>query len=78
MLKRKLINSKKAQKSRFRIKKQAKQQPKPQKHGEKQKIGTAMSMTVETTTESNRRTVDTRGSYVNLDKYNERYEQIAQ
>ena len=58
-------------------KKQAKQQPKPQKHGEKQKIGTAMSMTVETTTESNRRTVDTRGSYVNLDKYNERYEQIA-
>ena len=34
-------------------------------------------MTVETTTESNRRTVDTRGSYVNLDKYNERYEQIA-
>lgn len=58
-------------------KKQPKQQPKPQKHGEKQKIGTAMSMTVETTTESNRRTVDTRGSYVNLDKYNERYEQIA-
>ena len=58
-------------------KKQVKQQPKPQNHGEKQKIGTAMSMTVETTTESNRRTVDTRGSYVNLDKYNERYEQIA-
>lgn len=58
-------------------KKQPKQQPKAQKHGEKQKIGTAMSMTVETTTESNRRTVDTRGSYVNLDKYNERYEQIA-
>lgn len=29
------------------------------------------------TVSDNRRTVDTRGSYVNLDKYNERYEQIA-
>ncbi|MGN1481381.1 translation initiation factor IF-2 [Porcipelethomonas sp.] len=57
--------------------KEKKQPPKAQKHGEKQKLGTSMSMTFETTTESSRRTVDTRGSYVNLDKYNERYEQIA-
>ncbi|MGN0614552.1 MAG: translation initiation factor IF-2 [Porcipelethomonas sp.] len=63
-------------------KKAKKNEPKPQKHSEKTKLGTTMSMTVETTTEdsslgSNRRTVDTRGSYINLDKYNERYEQIA-
>lgn len=57
-------------------KKTAKQPAKPQKHGEKQKLGTNMSATVETVSD-NRRTIDTRGSYVNLDKYNERYEQIA-
>lgn len=57
-------------------KKSAKQPAKPQKHGEKQKLGTNMSATVETVSD-NRRTIDTRGSYVNLDKYNERYEQIA-
>ncbi len=57
-------------------KKAAKQPAKPQKHGEKQKLGTNMSATVETVSD-NRRTIDTRGSYVNLDKYNERYEQIA-
>ncbi len=57
----------------------------PQKHssGEKTKLGTtSMSTKFETTTDdsdrnSGRRTVDTRGSYINLDKYNERYEQIA-
>ncbi len=63
-------------------KKQKKFEPKQQKGSEKTKLGTTMSMTVETTTDDrtsdkNRRTVDTRGSYVNLDKYNERYEQIA-
>lgn len=57
-------------------KKAAKQPAKPQKHGEKQKLGTNMSTTVETVSD-NRRTIDTRGSYINLDKYNERYEQIA-
>ena len=36
-----------------------------------------MSSSVDTTVANNRRTIDTRGSYVNLDKYNERYEQIA-
>ncbi len=63
-------------------KKQKKSESKQQKNNEKTKLGTTMSMTVETTTDDkasnkNRRTVDTRGSYVNLDKYNERYEQIA-
>lgn len=58
--------------------KKQKQAAKPQKHGEKQKLGTSMSNAVPSATVSdNRRTVDTRGSYVNLDKYNERYEQIA-
>lgn len=57
-------------------KKSAKQPAKPQKHGEKQKLGTNMSTTVEEVND-NRRTIDTRGSYVNLDKYNERYEHIA-
>ncbi len=57
-------------------KKTSKQPAKAQKHGEKQKLGTNMSTTVENVSD-NRRTIDTRGSYVNLDKYNERYEQIA-
>ena len=39
-----------------------------------QKIG---SMSSESVIEKKQRTVDTRGSYVELDKYNERYEQIA-
>lgn len=58
------------------VRKNPKQPAKPQKHGEKQKLGTNMSATVEAVSD-NRRTIDTRGSYVNLDKYNERYEQIA-
>ena len=66
----------------YQKKKKDKSEQKPQKNIEKTKLGTTMSMTVETTTDdkssnSNRRTVDTRGSYINLDKYNERYEQIA-
>jgi len=58
-------------------KKNARQPAKAQKHGERQKLGTNMSSSVDTTVANNRRTIDTRGSYVNLDKYNERYEQIA-
>ncbi len=57
--------------------KKQKQAPKAQKHGEKQKLGTSMSSVPSAGVIENRRTVDTRGSYVNLDKYNERYEQIA-
>ena len=53
-------------------------------HGEKTRLGGVMStgnsvVSTEQRTETNdkRRTVDTRGSYIELDKYNERYEQIA-
>lgn len=52
-------------------------------HGVKQKLVSNTSMgetvTVKTETEQNQnvRTVDTRGSYVNLDKYNERYDKLA-
>lgn len=58
-------------------KKNARQPVKAQKHGERQKLGTNMSSNMDTTDSNNRRTIDTRGTYVNLDKYNERYEQIA-
>ncbi len=56
-------------------KKTEKEKPAAKKN-EKQKLGTAMMSSPEPSSEK-RRTVDTRGSYVNLDKYNERYEQIA-
>ena len=56
-------------------KKSEKEKPAAKKN-EKQKLGTAMMSSSEPSSEK-RRTVDTRGSYVNLDKYNERYEQIA-
>lgn len=44
--------------------------------GEKTKFNAAFSSETASTA-TQRRTVDTRGSYVDLDKYNERYEQIA-
>ncbi len=55
-----------------------KQKPaaKAQKHGERLHVEVEMASTGSMTTEK-RRTVDTRGSYVDLDKYNQRYEQIA-
>ncbi len=52
-------------------------------HGEKTRLGgmmnTGSSVVSSERTENTekRRTVDTRGSYIELDKYNERYEQIA-
>lgn len=53
-----------------------KPQAKAQDRGEKTKFNASFSSeTSETVVQ--RRTVDTRGSYVDLDKYNERYEQIA-
>ncbi|MBR6670470.1 MAG: translation initiation factor IF-2, partial [Ruminococcus sp.] len=53
-----------------------KKQPKAQSHGERTKLN--VNFTSETaSTSTQRRTVDTRGSYIDLDKYNERYEQIA-
>ncbi len=49
---------------------------KAQDRGERSKFNVSFSSeTAQTSTQ--RRTVDTRGSYVDLDKYNERYEQIA-
>ena len=56
--------------------KKAKKQPKAQNHGERTKLN--VNFTSETaSTSTQRRTVDTRGSYVDLDKYNERYDQMA-
>lgn len=53
-----------------------KPQAKAQERGERTKFNSGFSSeTAQTSTQ--RRTVDTRGSYVDLDKYNERYEQIA-
>lgn len=63
----------KSNKQRKEEKKKAKQ---PQVHGEKTRLGGVIGEGKTETTEQ-RRTVDTRGSYVDLDKYNERYEQIA-
>ncbi len=56
--------------------KEEKKKKQPQVHGEKTRLGGVMSSERMESTEK-RRTVDTRGSYVDLDKYNERYEQIA-
>ena len=53
-----------------------KQLAKAQKHGERLHVEVEMASADSITTEK-RRTVDTRGSYVDLDKYNQRYEQIA-
>jgi translation initiation factor IF-2 len=56
--------------------KKEKPQAKAHERGERTKFNSAFSSeTAQTSTQ--RRTVDTRGSYVDLDKYNERYEQIA-
>ncbi|MBE6876996.1 MAG: translation initiation factor IF-2, partial [Ruminococcus sp.] len=52
-------------------------------HGEKTRLGGVMTSessvvsSERVETNEKRRTVDTRGSYIELDKYNERYEQIA-
>lgn len=55
--------------------KQPKQAAKAQDHGQRMHMQAEMASS-EITTEKHR-TVDTRGSYVDLDKYNQRYEQIA-
>ncbi len=58
--------------------------PKKQDHGTKQKlVSTGSSQSGVTVskgeeTHSNTKTVDTRGSYVNLDKYNEKYDTLAE
>jgi len=50
---------------------------KPNNRGEKTKLNANMASNVNAENQANRRTIDTRSSYVDLDKYNERYEQIA-
>ena len=68
---------KKEQSAQPKKRKEDKKKPKtPQVHGEKTRLGGVIGETREESPEK-RRTVDTRGSYVNLEKYNERYEQIA-
>ena len=58
--------------------------PKKQDHGTKQKlVSTGSSQSGVTVSKgevkhSNTKTVDTRGSYVNLDKYNEKYDTLAE
>ncbi|MGN0580043.1 MAG: translation initiation factor IF-2 [Ruminococcus sp.] len=66
----------KTEKYSSKKKNEKKAMPKAKDRGEKTRLNAAFSSeTAETATQ--RRTVDTRGSYVDLDKYNERYEQIA-
>ncbi|MCD7811465.1 MAG: translation initiation factor IF-2 [Ruminococcus sp.] len=57
-------------------KNEKKPQAKAHDRGEKTKFNANFSSETASTA-TQRRTVDTRGSYVDLDKYNERYEQIA-
>lgn len=52
------------------------QPPKAHEHGVRQVL-TPAGVAAPSTTEQNTRTIDTRGNYVELDKYNEKYEQIA-
>ncbi len=53
-----------------------KQPPKAQSHGERLHVEVELSSGGSAASQQ-RRTVDTRGSYVDLDKYNQRYEQMA-
>ncbi|MCQ2459300.1 MAG: translation initiation factor IF-2 [Ruminococcus sp.] len=53
-----------------------KEQAKAQDRGERTKFNASFSSETASTA-TQRRTVDTRGSYVDLDKYNERYDQMA-
>ena len=68
-----------AEQSRKHDKKKDKKKTEPAKaqdRGERTKFNASFSSeTAQTSTQ--RRTVDTRGSYVDLDKYNERYDQMA-
>ena len=57
-------------------KKKEKEQPKARVRGESSKLNANFSSETSSTI-TQRRTVDTRGSYVDLDKYNERYDQMA-
>ncbi len=78
---------KKATETKTEVKKpqpKKKTPPKKQDHGTKQKLvssGSAqggVTVSNDENTYSNTKTVDTRGSYVNLDKYNEKYDSLAE
>ncbi len=64
------------QKPQQQTQKQQKAPVKAKEHGVITKLNANFSS--DNSHNSNRRTVDTRGSYVELDKYNEKYEQYAQ
>lgn len=71
-----------AKKEEKKSKKQEKAKAKKQEHGEKKALvgksgGSEKGYTVSDTSSQNYRTVDTRGSYVELDKYNEKYDNMA-
>ncbi|MBR3679044.1 MAG: translation initiation factor IF-2 [Oscillospiraceae bacterium] len=59
------------------MQKTPKKPAKAQERGEKAKLQVDFASTKEVQPSQQRHTVDTRGTYVDLDKYNERYEQIA-
>ncbi len=65
-----------AQKQKSKKTEKKKEQAKAQDRGERTKFNASFSSeTAQTSTQ--RRTVDTRGSYIDLDKYNERYDNMA-
>lgn len=66
----------KKQENKSSDKKKKKEQAKARDRGEATKLNTNFSSETASTA-TQRRTVDTRGSYVDLDKYNERYDQMA-
>lgn len=67
---------KNSEKKQDKKKKKEKEQPKARDRGESTKLNTTFSSETASTA-TQRRTVDTRGSYIDLDKYNERYDQMA-
>nr|MDE7364274.1 translation initiation factor IF-2 [Ruminococcus sp.] len=70
------VETKKADDNKYSEKKKKKEQAKARTRGESSKLNVNFSSETASTA-TQRRTVDTRGSYVDLDKYNERYDQMA-
>lgn len=70
------VDTKKSDDSKNSDKKKKKEQAKARTRGESSKLNVNFSSETASTA-TQRRTVDTRGSYVDLDKYNERYDQMA-
>ena len=72
------INKSQEQKNKQSAQEKPKQQPAPQKQqSQKQKLNVNAAASGSSTPVQVTRTVDTRGSYVELDKYNEKYDNIA-